>query len=402
MLGTMVEPSGPGEAAVVLGAGYAGLRVAHEIRRRSRKEIPVVLVDRSPFHVLRTELYEVGALARAGRTNRRFTLPIEDLIRRDGIVFHQGTVAGIDLDARTVDLGTERLPYRSLAICLGNVVAFYGVEGAEANTFQVYRYSGAMRLADALRELESNSGTLPPGRRPRIVVIGGGATGTEVAAEIATADWRSISGPSSRPPEVVLICGALPFLAGLPDGLVRHARSQLYDAGVVLHEGVNVKRIESGRAVLEDGVEISFDVAVWAAGVQAPPVIRELPVPHGRGGRLKVTEHLELPGRPGVFGVGDVTEFEDPNTHVVVPSTAQAALAEAPVAAANLVSRWFDRPMEPFQYRERGAVVALGVGKAAGQLSRVTIWGSPARLLKTLVQREYATATEHGRAPPGL
>jgi NADH dehydrogenase len=107
-------------------------------------------------------------------------------------------------------------------------------------------------------------------------------------------------------------------------------------------------------------------------------------------------------GRPGVFGVGDAVEFEDPNTHMTVPSTAQAALAEAPVAAANLVAGWFGRPMRPFQYHERGVVVALGTGRAAGRLSRVTIWGSPARLVKSLVQREYASATEKGRPPTGL
>jgi NADH:ubiquinone reductase (H+-translocating) len=390
------------DRAVVLGAGYAGLRVAHEIRRRSRGTVPVLLIDRSPVHVLRTELYEVGAIAQAEKTRRRFALPIDALVQRDGIEFRQGSVEGIDLEKRTVDLGKERVAYRSLAICLGNVVAFYGVEGAEELTYQVYRYSGAVRLAAALRELEVGSVTQPPGRRPSVLVIGGGSTGTEVAAEVATADWRTIADPNARPPEVVLVCGALPFLAGLPESLVRHARRQLYDAGVVLHEGVNVRRLVPGRAYLEDGSELPFDLAVWAAGIQAPPAVRALPVPHGRGGRLKVTEHLELVGHPGVFGVGDAIEFEDPKTHMVVPSTAQAALAEAPVAAANLVARWFDRPMRPFQYRERGVVVALGVGRAAGRLSRVTIWGSPARLLKSLVQREYATATEKGRPPTGL
>jgi NADH dehydrogenase len=398
----MTDPSSSADSAVVLGAGYAGLRVAHEVRRRSRKSIPVVLVDRSPVHVLRTELYEVGALAAGDASSRRFTLPLDELARNDGISLVEGTVAGIDLDGRTVDLGTRRLPYRSLAICLGNVAAFYGVRGAAERTYQVYRYSGAVRLAAAMRELEANSPTLPGARRPRILVIGGGSTGTEVAAEIATADWRRIAGPMVRPPEVVLVCGALPFLTGLPAGLIGHARRLLYDAGVVLHEGANVRAVETDRVVLETGSEIPFDLAVWAAGVQAPDVVTSLPVPHGHGGRLKVTEHLELPGRPGVFGVGDVVEFEDPQTHLVVPSTAQAALAEAPVAAANLVARWNGTPLRPFRYRERGVVVALGVGRAAGKFSRVTVWGSPARLLKTLVEREYAKATEHGRAPPGL
>jgi NADH dehydrogenase len=398
----VTDPQPPAGSTVVLGAGYAGLRVALEVRRRSRRSVPVVLVDRSPVHVLRTELYEVATLAEGRGGDRRFTLPLDELVRKEGITLRQGNVVGIDLDGRTVDLGTEKLGYQSLAICLGNVAAFYGVRGAEEHTYQVYRYSGAVRLAAALRTIEEDSPKLPGARRPRVVVIGGGSTGTEVAAEIATADWRRIAGPDARPPEVVLVCGALPFLAGLPEGLIRHARRLLYEAGVVLHEGRNVRSVAPNVATLEDGSEVPFDLAVWAAGVQAPDVVKSLPAPHGHGGRLKVTEHLELVGRPGVFGVGDAVEFEDPVTHLVVPSTAQAALAEAPVAAANLVARWTGRPMRPFRYRERGVIVALGVGRAAGRLSRVTIWGSPAKLLKTLVEREYASATEHGRKPPGL
>jgi NADH dehydrogenase len=393
----------PSEApAIVLGAGYAGLRVAHEIRRRSRKEIPVVLVDRSPVHVLRTELYEIGAIADAAKTRRRFVVPLDELVRRDRITFHQGTVESIDLDAREVNLGTDRLAYRSLAVCLGSVVAFYGVRGADTHTFQVYRYSGAMKLAEAMRELEERSPEMPAGRRPRVLVIGGGSTGTEVAAEIATADWRRITGRDARPPEVILVCGALPFLAGFSEGLIRHARAMLYEAGVVLHEGANVREVQPDKVLLDNGTEFGFDVAVWAAGIQAPDFVRALPVPHGKGGRIKVNEFLQVDGRPGVFGVGDVVEFEDPETHMVVPSTAQAALAEAPVAAENLVAEWLGRPLRPFRYRERGVVVALGVGRGVAKFSRVTIWGSPARLLKTLVEKEYETATVHGRKPPGL
>jgi len=122
--------------AVVLGAGYAGLRLAHEVRRLSNHSIPVTLVDRSPVHVLRTELYHVGALAAPPGAKRRFTLPLEELVRKDGIVFRQGTVAGIDLGARLVDLGEEKLRYRSLAICLGSVAAFYGVPGAVHGIFK--------------------------------------------------------------------------------------------------------------------------------------------------------------------------------------------------------------------------------------------------------------------------
>ena len=164
----------------------------------------------------------------------------------------------------------------------------------------------------------------------------------------------------------------------------------------------NVTRVDSDRLTLEDRSVHPFDVCVWCAGLQAPAIVRDLPVPHGKAGRLKVDPTLELPGHPGVFGVGDVIEFEDPRTKLLVPGTAQAALSEASMAGANLVARRTGRPLKPFVYRERGTIISVGVGKAAGQVRRVTIWGSPAALLKKITQREYALVAGHGRAPPGL
>ena len=165
--------------------------------------------------------------------------------------------------------------------------------------------------------------------------------------------------------------------------------------------GFNVTRVEPGRIALDDGSVLACDAAVWCAGLEAPPVVAQLPVPHGKAGRVAVEETLEVPGHPGVFAVGDVVELRDPRTGAFVPSTAQAALSEARTAARNLVARWAGRPMVPFRYRERGVVVALGLGQAAGSVRRVPIWGSPAALLKRIVQRDYAHSVERGE-PPAL
>ncbi len=163
--------------------------------------------------------------------------------------------------------------------------------------------------------------------------------------------------------------------------------------------GLNVTRVEPNRVFLEDGSVLACDIAVWSAGLEAPPAIRALPVAHGKGGRIAVDPTLEVPGFPGVFAVGDVVEFRDPTTGMYVPGTAQAALAEARVAAVNVVARAHGDPMSRFTYRERGVVVALGLGQAAGSLRRVTIWGSPAALLKHAVEWEYSRAVEKGETP---
>lgn len=386
-----------GLPAVVLGAGYAGVRVAHEVRRRSHGRLPVVLVDRMPVHVLRTQLYEVGRMALAAGRTRRWVIPLDEVIDRPGVSWRSGEVASIDLEGRTVGLPDGPLEFGSLAICLGNVPAYYGVAGAESAGHEVYSLGGAFRTAAALTELERNSATWPIQRRPRVMVVGGGSTGTEVAAEVATVDWTKAAGPNARAPEVILVCGALPFLNGLPESLVRHARELLYDAGVVLHEGVNVRRVEPEQVSLEDGSTLPYDLLIWAAGLRAPPVVDGLPAPHGHGGRLKVTPELELPGHPGVFALGDVMELEGRDGSLV-PATAQAALEEAPVAGRNMVARWEGRPLRAFRYREKGTIVSVGLARAAGTVGRrLALWGSPASLLKSLVQREYAAAAAHGR-----
>lgn len=396
------DVGGDSPPAVVLGAGYAGISVTQEISRRSHGRVPLVLVDRHPIHVLRTELYEVGRIAAHPDVSRRWTVPIEQALDGVHARYVQGEVRSIDLDRRTVQLDSGTQPYRSLIICLGSVPAYYGVPGAEEFTHQVYRLSGALRLANTLRKLTEASSDRTINGRPQIVVVGGGSTGTEVAAEIASTDWSKIVGKEVHPPQVQLVVGSVPLLAGLPDELIHHARELLARAGVVLDEGTMVKRVEKDRLTLTDGREIPFDLCVWAAGVQAPPLVRNLPTAHGPGGRLKVTEMLELPDRSGVFGVGDVIHFEDPKTRVQVPATAQAALAEAPIAGTNVVAQWLGRPLKRFEYRERSVLVSVGLGQAAGNVRSLTIWGRPAALLKSLVQREYAVAREVGTRPPGL
>lgn len=381
-------PTADAGTAVVLGAGYAGLRVAQELHRRSRGLLPIVLVDRHPVHVLRTELYEIGRLAGGAAAARRFSIPLDQLLARPSVTLRTGEVSAIDLDGRTVTVAGDSLAWSSLAICVGSVPAYYGVPGAAEHTYSVYRLTAAMRLGVDLRTKMAEGASVPP----RVVVIGGGSTGTEVAAEIATVDWARVAGRGASIPQVTLVTGSLPFLSGLPASLVAHARSLLDRAGVTMVEGANASRVSARAVTLANRSTLPFDLCVWAAGVQAPELVRRLPVPHGHGGRLPVDRTLELSGHPGVFAVGDASELTDPATGVVVPATAQAAVAEAPVAAANLLARRAGRPLVAFRYRERGVFVSTGVRSASGSVRGLPLWGAPAKVLKRAVEREYAIA----------
>jgi NADH dehydrogenase len=386
----------PPRSLVILGAGYAGLTVAQQVHRLSRGKIPIVLVDRSPAHILRTQLYEIDRIAASGGNLRRWAVPLASVLEKTRVQVRTAGVERVDLAAHTVQLDSGTIEFGALALCLGSVAAYYGVPGAAEHTHSVYRLSTAQRLATAIREMEIASIALPGERRPRVLVVGGGSTGTEIAAEIASTDWAAVTKPGARRPDVLLLTGSLPFLVGFPPPLIEHARELLVRAGVSICYGWNVTRVEPDRLHLEDGSVLRFDIAVWCAGLQAPPTVAELPVRHGRGGRILVEPTLEIPGHPGLFAVGDVIEFQDPKTGQLVPATAQAALSEARVAAANIVARWNGTELQAFSYRERGAAVSIGHGAGAAALDRLTLWGSPAALLKRLVQRDYSHAVEQG------
>lgn len=387
----------PDAPVVVLGAGYAGLSAANAIGRARRGRLPVTLVDRHDFHVLRTELFELGKIARDPSNLAAWAVPLSKALVRHRVAAVQGEVESIDLPGKQVRVAGRSVPFGALVIALGSVPAYYGVPGAEQFTHQVYRFAGAQRLGDALRRLETESAEWPTGQRPQVVVVGGGSTGTEVAAEIATTRWTRVVRRRAHAPQVTMVTGAAPFLDGIASKVVRHARRLLTKERVTLVEGVNVQRIEARAAVLQDGSRCAFDLAVWCAGVQAPPIVRSLAARHGHAGRLEVTPHLELPEWPGVFAVGDVMELRDPTTGVLVPATAQAALAEAPVAGRNVVARLEGRPLQPFRYRPKGTIISVGVRRAVGDVAGIPIWGRPAAGVATIQQREYAYRARHRR-----
>jgi len=394
-------PETPRPPVVVLGAGYAGVALVHELHRRTRGRVEVTVVDRHASHTLRTRLYEVGRLAEADGRPDRWSVPIDQVLSHDRARFVTGEIQAIDLVRRSVRVEGTEIPYSALAVCLGNVAAYYGIPGAAEHTEQVYRFQGAVQLAGRLKELVRPRAAAAS-NPVRVIVVGGGSTGTEVAAEIATTNWSQVVGTAARPVEVTLVVGSVPFLAGLPDPLVRHAETLLRKASVRSIPGLNVARVDPGLLTLQDGQRLEADVVVWCAGLSAPALVRDLPVPHGKGGRIRVGPTLEVAGQPGMFAVGDSAELKDPQTGMLVPGTAQAAMAEAPVAARNIAAFLAGKPLEAFRYREHGMVVEVGRGRGSGKVAGLTVWGRPAALVKAAVDGEYAAARRLGRDPPGL
>jgi NADH dehydrogenase len=395
---TDVPPAPGPKRVVVIGGGYAGFTAALELANARREGLRVTLIDREPGTLFRTELYDIARMADVDRSPAEWRVPFpETSLPRAGVLVLEAEVERLDLSRPSLVVRGEELRYDALVLAPGGVPEYYGIPGLRENSEQIYTYDGARALAARLRTLlapGSACAATEPG--PEIVVAGGGTTGVELATDLASADWEKTLGPGARRPRIVLLAGHGPFLSGLPEKLVARVRAELSALGIELVEGARVAAVEPGSARLDNGTTRRFDVLVWCGGLSAPPIVRNLPEPHGPGGRLRVTSFLEVYGRPGVFCIGDSAAILDPVDGSPVPSTAQAALEEAPVAARNALARMYGGRFEIFRYRPRGVAVSIGGGRAVAARGDTVVDGRAAGILDRLVEREYHAHVKEG------
>ncbi len=268
---------------LVLGGGYAGLVAAARVARAGDR-VDVTLVDARDALVQRIRLHELLAGGEPA------TLPYAPTLARRGARFVRGTAERVDLAAQTVD-GVDaegvrwRRGYDTLVLALGSRTAVR-VPGAAAH---------AVRLDDpaAVRAAAARIQGLGVGRR--VVVVGGGATAVEAAAELA-----------SRYPLLrvaLLVAGTVG--AGYAPAAERYLRARLAALGIEVREGAPVAWVEDGAAYLRGGDVEPFDLCVWAAGFEAPALLRDAGLAAAADGRVAVDPFLRAEGHERVFVAGD-------------------------------------------------------------------------------------------------
>ncbi|MGO9277154.1 MAG: NAD(P)/FAD-dependent oxidoreductase [Streptosporangiaceae bacterium] len=357
------QPAGAA-AVVIIGGGFGGLAALNALAGTG---ISVTLVDRNVYSTFQPLLYQV---ATAGLTSSDVAYPLWAAARKAGARFRKGELAGIDEAAASVLLADGgKLRYDYLILATGVAAAFFGVPGAAEHSMSLYTRKDAVRLRDRLMtELEQRS-TRQSGGDLAITVVGGGATGVELAGTLA--ELRNIALPASFPevdPSAVhvrLIEQGDALIAPFQPGLREYARQQLIDRGVEVRLGAAIKEVSAGRVLLGDGTSLRSDVTVWAAGVTAPADAGPA-LPRGRGGRYAVGQDLRVEGQDRIFAVGDVAvQGDDP-----VAQLAQPAIQEGRHAAGQIRRLMAGQPTIPFRYHDKGTMATIGHRSAVVQLPR--------------------------------
>ncbi|MDI3341290.1 MAG: NAD(P)/FAD-dependent oxidoreductase [Sphaerobacter sp.] len=386
--------SRPGPARVprilILGGGFAGVYTALELQKHlGRTPAELAIVNRENFFVFYPLIPEIvsGAIETEHILN-----PIRLLVPRAAL--YVGEVTGIDLAAQRVDIrhglyrGRQQprsLYYDHLVLALGGVPNVSPVPGLGEHAFDVQRLSHAFALRNHLVDiLEQGDIETDPAAKARlltVVVVGGGANGVEVVAEITDLLRDAAQHYPHLAPEdfrIVLVHGGDRLIPDLPENLGRFAEELLRSRGVEVLLGQRVAAVEPTAVRLTDGTVIATETVVGSVGVVPNPLVRELPLRKDPRGRLIVDEYLSVDGYANVWALGDNALVPDPTTGEPYPQTAQHAIREARVVAHNIAARLRGKAPRPIAYRTLGQMVALGRRSAVVNLRGWTFAGFPA------------------------
>lgn len=339
---------------VIIGAGYGGITAALRLARRlkgcARAEgaAELVLVDRSPYHLLKTRLHEAAV------AGEEVAVSTEDLIRGLRIRFVRGEVSGIDLGRRRVVTSSGELGYDVLVIAMGAQPAYRGIPGLPEHARTLRSRSDALALRAHLerRSDEARQVTEPDARaRRRIVIAGGGFSGVELVAELS--DHMSAL-ESTEAGEIVLLEAGERLLPGAGPLLSRWAAAQLGRRGVSIRTRTQLVRADDGVAHLSTGERIEAGTLVWMGGVQVSEILQRMGAPTGRLGRVLVDETLQVVGAPGVYAIGDAALATDPTSGKEVPLTARFAAREGRYVGDAIAARLRGAWVAPYRPGVRG------------------------------------------------
>ncbi|HSK96680.1 MAG TPA: NAD(P)/FAD-dependent oxidoreductase [Euzebyales bacterium] len=349
---------------VVVGGGFAGLTA---VRMLGERDVDVLLLDRNAYATFQPLLYQV---ATGGLNPGDVTFALRAFTGRfSNVRFRRVTVTGVDADGRHVRTDTgDEIAYDYLILSSGVTANYFGVPGAQEHAKTIYTRGAALEVRDSLfSNLESVSQDLPSAVEPVFVVVGGGATGVEMAGMLA--EMRTSTLPATYPEidldrvRVVLVEMTDDVLGPFDPDIREYAAQELRERGVDLRLATAVKEVQSDCVVLSDGERVPSAATIWATGVKADDRVSQWGLPQGRGGRVEVEPDMRVVGHPEIFAVGDLgARTDDP-----LPQLAQPAIQGGRHAATQIIRLLAGMPTYPMRYRDKGTMATIGRSDAVVQ-----------------------------------
>jgi NADH dehydrogenase len=402
---------------VIIGGGAGGLELATRLGNHLYKkaQAQVVLVDRAATHLWKPLLHEVAAGSMDANAHQ---LDYIAQARWHHFEFQQGELTDLDRARKVItvsavfdDDDAEILPQRELAydtliLAIGSETNYFGVPGAAENSTAVDTVAEAerfrRRLLAACMRAQNRLDEQADQQRPHvnIVIIGGGATGVELSAELRnTAEVLGAYGLHHLDPRhdihITLVEAGPRILGPLPERIAKATSALLAKLDIGILTGEKVTQVQKHAVLTASGKCLPSDLTVWAGGIQVPKVLADIGLPVNKLGQVIVSQTLQTIFDPDIFALGDCASCPWPGKGKSVPPRAQAAHQQAKFLYRALNQRLAKKPLPIFQYHDYGSLVSLGrfetVGNLMGKLTgrSVLVEGALARLLYVSLYRQH-------------
>lgn len=362
---------------VIVGGGLGGLRLAEELYGSGMQ---VVLIDKNNFHQFPPLIYQIAS---AGIDPSSISFPFRQIFRkRKDFYFRMAEARMVDTEKKILQTSIGKIDYDYLVLAAGATTNFFGNKNIEEWAIPMKTVPEAMGLRNALLSNFERALTCATEEERQellnVVIVGGGATGVEIAG--ALAEMRRYVIPYDYPDmdsslmHIYLIEAGDRLLAGLSQESSQKAYEFLKSMGVDIQFGKMVTDYRDHKVVMKDGTEIPTRTFLWVSGIRANamPGIDESHM--GRGFRFKVDEYNRIPGVEDVFVIGDqclqTSDAAYPNGH---PQVAQVAIQQAKNLAKNLkliVKGADSSELTAFRYKNLGSMATIGRNKAVVEIGK--------------------------------
>ncbi len=364
-------PPGPGSsssAAALRGWAAPAQLAGHD-------QVQVTLIDRNNFHQFQPLLYQV-ATAQLARGDVAY--PLRALFRdAPNVSVKLAEVTQVDPATKTVTTA-DGSSYGAdvLVLAAGSAANFFNVPGAQEHALPLYSLDDAERLRARIIEVfeavDREPGLIDEGALT-FVVVGAGATGTEISGALAemitdtmTPEFPDVAVDAAQ---VMLVDHGQAVLGPFSKGAHKYAAKALDNDGVTLRLGTGVTEVGPGHVGLSDGSRIPTRCVIWGGGITAAPLAGQAGLPQGHGSRIEVGPDLTVAGFPGIYALGDFANIPDP-AGAPFPQLGSVALQSGRWAARNILADIAGQPRTPFDYKDKGIMAMIGRNAAVAEVGK--------------------------------
>lgn len=373
----------PRKKIVIVGGGFGGIYVAGGLRKLANKNVAeITLLSPQNYFLFTPLLHEV---ATGGLSPLSVAEPIREIFHKDKIKFVQSNAEKVYLKKQVVIAGGQELSYDILILSTGAITDFYNISGAEKYSLTLKTLADSVKIRSRIIDnFEKAALTSDQELRRELltfVVVGGGATGVELAGEVAEFVFGILSFYYRytfcryQDIRVVLVSASEQILGVFPNHMRIWAEEALVKNGVEVMNKTSAKEVTQHGIFLQNEQEIKSRAVIWTAGVkpQLPEIKGEIELDNS--GRILVDEYLKVRNTNNVFAMGDSAAFRETDESKPLPMFAQVAVRQSETVVKNVEALIQGKTLKLFSYRSPGLLVSIGQWRAVGTVFGLGIQG---------------------------